>query len=102
VSEHKQERPYPASMAFILNNPIRRWLSPPHELLDKLDIKSTDDVLDFGCGPGYYTLELAKTAKSVLAVDISNEMLQKVKERAFKARILNIKYLQSDGKNYRF
>ena len=99
MSEHKQERPYPASLSFLLNNPIRRWLQPPSELLDKLEIKSTDVVIDFGCGPGYYTFEIAKRAKQVIAVDISNEMLTKVQTKATKTNVKNIQFVQSDGKN---
>jgi ubiquinone/menaquinone biosynthesis C-methylase UbiE len=99
MSEHKQERPYPASLSFLLNNPIRRWLQPPSELLDKLEIKPTDVVMDFGCGPGYYTFEIAKRAKQVIAVDISSEMLKKVQANATKRNVKNMQYVQSDGKN---
>jgi ubiquinone/menaquinone biosynthesis C-methylase UbiE len=99
MSEHKQERPYPASLSFLLNNPISRWLQPPSELLDKLEIKSTDIVMDFGCGPGYYTFEIAKRAKQVIAVDISNEMLKKVQTKATKTNVKNIQFVQSNGKN---
>ncbi len=99
MSDHKQEKPYPASLSFLLNNPIRRWLQPPSELLNILEIKSTDVVMDYGCGPGYYTLEIAKKAKSAVAVDISPGMLKKVQERAIKAKVANIQFIQSDGRN---
>jgi len=99
MSTHKQERPYPASLSFLLNNPIRRWLQPPTELLDKLEIKSTDVVMDFGCGPGYYTFEIAKRAKQAIAVDISGDMLKKVQAKATKTNTKNIQFVQSDGKN---
>jgi len=91
--------PYSASGAFFLDNPIRRWIQPPSELVEKLAISPNDVVVDFGCGPGYYTIELAKKAKMVMAVDLSPEMLKKVQKKAAKAGAKNIQFLQSDGKS---
>lgn len=90
---------YSASRAFFLDNPIRRWTQPPSELIEKLDINPNDVVVDFGCGPGYYTLELAKKTKGAVAVDLSPEMLKKVQNKAAKAGVKNIQFLRSDGKD---
>jgi ubiquinone/menaquinone biosynthesis C-methylase UbiE len=90
---------YSASGAWLLDNPIRRWLQPPSELIEKLAIKPNDTVMDFGCGPGFYTTELAKRAKKVTAVDLSPQMLQKAKNKAAKAGAKNIQFLQSNGTN---
>ena len=95
---HKGEA-YSASGAFFLDNPIRRLFQPPYELIEKLGINPTDVVVDFGCGPGYYTIELAKNAKKVEAVDLSPEMLKNAQRKAEKAGMKNIEYLQSDGKS---
>ena len=54
--------------------------------------------MDFGCGPGFFTIELAKKAKNVVAVDVSPEMLKKAQNKAKKAHQENIQFLQSDGK----
>jgi len=89
---------YSASGAIFLDNPIRRWLQPPSELVEKLGINRGDVVMDFGCGPGFYTIELAKKAKKVMAVDLSPEMLKKAQNKAVKAGVKNIEFLQSDGK----
>ena len=95
---HKGEA-YSASGAIFLDNPIRRWLQPPSELIEKLGINLGDVVMDFGCGPGFYTVELAKKAKKVVAVDLSPEMIKKAQSKAAKAGVKNIEFLQSDGKN---
>jgi ubiquinone/menaquinone biosynthesis C-methylase UbiE len=92
--------PYSASGAFFLDNPIRRWIQPPSELIEKLAINPNDVIMDFGCGPGFYTIELAKKAKMVVAVDLSPEMLKKAQSKAAKARVKNIQFLQSNGKNF--
>jgi ubiquinone/menaquinone biosynthesis C-methylase UbiE len=90
---------YPASGAFLLDNPIRRISQPPSELVEKLVINPEDVVVDFGCGPGYYTVEIAKRAKKLIAVDLSAEMLQKAQRKTAKAGAKNVQFLQSNEKN---
>lgn len=41
------------------------------KIFEALGICSSDAILDFGCGSGYISIEVAKLAKFVLAVDIS-------------------------------
>ena len=48
---------------------------------------------------GYYTVELAKKAKKVVAVDLSPEMLKKAQNKAEKAEVKNIQFLKSNGTN---
>jgi ubiquinone/menaquinone biosynthesis C-methylase UbiE len=95
---HKGEA-YSASGAFFLDNPIRRLVQPSSELVAKLAVNPNDAVVDFGCGPGYYTIELAKKANRVVAVDLSPEMLKKAQNKAQKAGVKNIQFLQSNGTN---
>jgi ubiquinone/menaquinone biosynthesis C-methylase UbiE len=94
----RQEHPYSPTGAFFLDNPIRRWLQPPSEIINKLPINPNDVVMDFGSGPGFFTTELAKKAKTVIAVDLSSEMLSKAQKKAEKNKIKNIQFLQSNGK----
>ena len=94
---HKGEA-YSASGAIFLDNPIRRMIQPPSDIIEKLAIKPDQVVLDFGCGPGFFTIDLAKKAQKVVAVDISSEMLNKVRKKAEKNKVDNIQFLQSDGK----
>lgn len=89
--------PFPASGAWMLDNFIRRWLQPPKELVEKLAISPEDVVVDFGCGPGYYTVEIAKRAKQLIDVDLSPEMLKKAQAKAAKAKAENVQFLQSNG-----
>ena len=56
-------------------------------------------MVDFGCGPGYFTIDLAKKAQKVVGVDISPEMLKKAQRKAKKSKVKNIEFLQSDGKS---
>ena len=95
---HKGEA-YSASGAFFLDNPIRRLIQPPSEFIKKIGISPDDVVVDFGCGPGFFTVELARRAKRVVAVDISAEMLKKAKNKASEAGVKNVEFLQSKGTN---
>lgn len=63
--------------------------------------KSTDIVLDFGCGPGDITLEIAQNTQMVYATDISAGMIEAATEKASEQSINNIKFIRtnlSDGK----
>lgn len=52
-------------------------------LKDKQILTSSSTVLDIGCGTGIYTIPIAKEVKEVLALDISNNMLDFLKEDAW-------------------
>ena len=95
---HK-EHAFPASGAWLLDNPIRKLIQPPSELIQKIGITQDQTVVDFGCGPGYFTVELAKKAGKVIAIDLSVEMLKKVQLKVAKAHITNVEFLQSNGTN---
>lgn len=48
---------------------------------------------DIGCGPGYFTIPLAKKVKKVYAIDQSPFMLERCKERAKREFLENIEYV---------
>jgi SAM-dependent methyltransferase len=63
-------------------------------LLKALNIREGQVVCDMGCGNGFYTLELAKLVGEkgvVYAVDIQQEMLRLLEDRAKEAKVANIK-----------
>ena len=63
--------------------------------LEYLDDVNGKDVLDIGCGPGFFAVELARRGARVTAVDISPEMLQKTRQRAQAAGV-DVQVLQAD------
>ena len=87
---------FPHKFAFLLNNSLRRHLNPPNRLISKLHIDPDDVVIDFGCGPGFYTIPLTKFAGRVIGVDVSQEMLDKVAANAKKHNV-KIDLIKSDG-----
>lgn len=87
---------FPERFAFMLNNPLRRRLSPPENLISKLEIGPEDVMVDFGCGPGYFTVPLARIARKTFGVDVSSGMLARASAYAKKKRV-DIELIQSDG-----
>lgn len=55
-----------------------------------------DTVLDFGCGPGDITVEIAKKTKHVYAVDLSEGMVKAGVQKAKEQNIENVKFLNTD------
>lgn len=45
------------------------------------------DVLDYGCGTGRYAIPLAKKGANVTAIDFTEAMLRRAREKARKARV---------------
>ncbi len=73
----------PAEKAWHLDNGIRRWLQNPRKILRPF-IGEGMTVLDMGCGPGFFALEMARMvgcSGRVIAVDLQQEMLEKLKNR---------------------
>lgn len=74
--------------------------SPIVKLLQSKNMLDKDmHVLDIGCGPGKHTLPLAKVVKSITALDISENMLDKLKENMRKTNITNIEPINLDWKD---
>jgi 2-polyprenyl-3-methyl-5-hydroxy-6-metoxy-1,4-benzoquinol methylase len=74
-----------------------RWRDrrqPPFEILQDIGVKPGMAVLDFGCGPGSFSLAAAKlvgSAGKVYAVDIHPLAITSVKHAALRENIDNIR-----------
>jgi len=62
----------------------------------QIDFLSDKELLDFGGGTGLLALPLAKQAKSVTLVDISEKMLEQSRLKAEQQDIKNIQFLEQD------
>lgn len=74
---------FPAKFAFVLDNFIRRYLVNMKGVLKDASLKEGMNVLEIGCGPGFFTPYLAKAAGSgrLYAVDIQQEMINKLAKK---------------------
>jgi ubiquinone/menaquinone biosynthesis C-methylase UbiE len=76
-----KNRPYicPVEFAGSLDNFLRKLIHNPRKILEPY-IRKNMTILDLGCGPGYFTTELARLAGdggSVIAADLQQGMLEK-------------------------
>jgi 2-polyprenyl-3-methyl-5-hydroxy-6-metoxy-1,4-benzoquinol methylase len=58
-------------------------------------LNTSDIVLDFGCGTGLVSNEIANDVKFIHAIDISSKMVAIAKEKAAGLKIENINYVHS-------
>jgi len=74
-------------------------LAPKMEarILQALEIKSTDKVLEIGTGSGYLTALLAKQAKQVVSVEINPEFSQTAASRLAAQNIQNVTLVVGDA-----
>lgn len=75
------EQTYPD---WVLDNPIRRWFEPPRRVVDRLDPKPGDRVVDLGAGVGYYAEEVLSRIGSsghLTLVDINRFALSRFVQR---------------------
>lgn len=78
-----KERICPVEKADSLDTRFRRWFQNPKKIL-KPYIKEGMTVLDLGCGPGFFSVELAQMvglSGKVIAADLQKGMLEKLKEK---------------------
>ena len=79
----KNNRLCPVEKADSLDTRFRRWLQNPKKILKPYIIEGMT-VLDLGCGPGFFSVELAKMVGSsgkVIAADLQEGMLQIVRDK---------------------
>jgi ubiquinone/menaquinone biosynthesis C-methylase UbiE len=72
----------PVEKAGALDNKFRKFLQNPQKIVGPY-IKKDMTVLDFGCGPGFFSIEMAKMLGNgkVIAADLQKGMLKKLEEK---------------------
>ena len=77
-----------------LDNEKRRKMLPPDEIIKHLQLESNDCVIDLGAGTGYFTIPIAKNVTKVIAVDISDKMLDILKGKLLEENINNVDLIE--------
>ena len=93
----------------------RKWIELEHALdtamagmldivLDAASISKSDQIIDVGCGTGVSTIEAARTASDGMAtgVDISEQLLERARERSSASGVDNLSYLFADAQAHQF
>jgi len=93
--------PTPAFFGALLSAPHRKHIQPPSMIIDGLELKPGMKVVELGCGPGTYTLDVAKAVLPdgvVYAVDIQEGMLNQLRKKMERQGIANIIPVLADAK----
>ncbi len=80
-------------------DPKRDEWQKPNEVVRKLALKPGAIVADIGCGPGYFTLRLARAVGptgKIYAIDVDAEILGYLKERAKAEGVQNIEFIVAE------
>lgn len=83
MTGENDKRICPVEKAGGLDNSVRKLLQNPQKIL-KPYIKNGMTVLDLGCGPGFFSIEIAKLLSEsgkVIAADLQEGMLDKVRQK---------------------
>ncbi len=84
------EKVCPVWAGYLLLNPLRKLLESPRKVLGPY-VSPGMTVLEPGCGMGFFTLPVARMVGpegKVVAMDIQPKMLEKVRARAKRAKLL--------------
>jgi ubiquinone/menaquinone biosynthesis C-methylase UbiE len=83
MNSKKRNRVCPVSLAGTLDSGLRRLLQNPRRVIEPL-VNEGMRVLEFGCGPGFFTVEIARNvgeSGSVIAADLQDGMLDILAEK---------------------
>jgi len=81
-----------------LESEERKKILPVERILQEMNIQRGDTVIDFGCGIGYFSipaLDFVGEQGTVIAVDVSFDMLQELVKRAGHRK--NLKIVHADS-----
>ena len=97
MTERKSDFLY--KMMVNVGMPIRNIFMPPEKMLEETDLKPGYQVLDYGCGPGTFSLRIANRVGSegfVHALDIHPLAKKYIERKIRRKNLSNINVILSD------
>jgi ubiquinone/menaquinone biosynthesis C-methylase UbiE len=100
----KAQGVYPVEYAAWLLNPLRYLIAPPNRIADRLQLLSTDRVLEIGCGPGFFSPTIARrlSAGHLTLLDAQTPMLGMAAQRLEKHGLTNFATVSSQAESLPF
>jgi demethylmenaquinone methyltransferase/2-methoxy-6-polyprenyl-1,4-benzoquinol methylase len=87
-------------MLHLLDSPIRRWFNDPVKTLKAAGVRPGLEVLEVGCGTGFFTIQAAKMVGDegcVHAFDIHPLAVERVAEKIQNTGLRNVRLTKTDA-----
>lgn len=105
MSNKNHKRDHHSNFAFKIitimhDNPLLPIIRNPYKILKRAGLKSGQNVLEVGCGPGFFTIPAANIVGKegkVYAVDTHPMAIERVKNKTRKAGINNVTAIQANA-----
>ncbi|MCT7562536.1 class I SAM-dependent methyltransferase [Aliarcobacter butzleri] len=69
-------------------------------LVDILDVKKDEKILDLGCGEGTLAIKIQNQGANVIGIDLSEEMVLKAKEKGIEAFVMSVTDLKFQNESF--
>lgn len=104
ISAKIYPHPIPRQLLGILDTTTRDIFISKEELLKRSGLKAGQDVLEVGCGTGFYTIKASEIVKEgeICALDIQDLALTKVKKKVEENKVKNVMLIMADAQNLPF
>src|SRR5262245_42765056 len=77
-----------------LDRPERDSEEKPAEVIKAMKLHGNEVIADLGAGSGYFTFRLAAKARKVLAIELQDEMIATLRQRAGAQKIANVEVIK--------
>lgn len=87
-------------MMSLIHEDLYKLFRDPYKVLNAAGLRRGQDVLEVGCGPGFFTIPAAKMVGeegSVLALDINPLAVDKVLKKSEQAGVTNVRTILADA-----
>ena len=71
-------------------------------LVSLVEIQPVHQVLDVGCGPGFYTMTFAQRCGRAIGIDATPELLARAREEARQRGLRNLQFIEGDAEHLPF
>lgn len=103
IVRHWWKFPAPSCFGVLLNAPHRKYIQPPSMIINGLGLRPGMKVVELGCGPGTYTIHIARAVLPdgmVYAVDIQEGMLRQLQRNMKTHGITNVVSVLADAEGH--
>jgi ubiquinone/menaquinone biosynthesis C-methylase UbiE len=95
---------FPHELWFLLELPGRRWVQPPAQLVERLQLTPSARVLEIGPGSGYYSVAVARAVPQghLALLDLQPAFLARAQRKLAKAGLRHVSATPGDARKLPF